>query len=110
MSAADLAHRIGVSPAAVTKLEASEREDRIRLDTLRRAAEALDCDVVYALVPRRSLEDTVRRRADVVVSRELSTIETTMSLEGQALGSDDAHEARDELVRRTTEDRWLWKD
>jgi hypothetical protein len=39
----------------VTRLEQSEASDRIRLDTLRRAADALGCDLVYLLVPRRPL-------------------------------------------------------
>ena len=35
----------------------------IKLDTLRRAAAALDCDLVYYLVPRTTLEDTAQRQA-----------------------------------------------
>src|SRR5215217_7999866 len=53
MSAADLAERMGVTQSTVARLESSERDGRIQLDTLQRAADALDCDLVYALVPRR---------------------------------------------------------
>src|SRR5258708_29177418 len=63
MSAAALAARMGTTAGAVTRLEQSEAADRIRLDTLRRAADALECDLVYLLVPRRPLTAVVRDRA-----------------------------------------------
>src|SRR5262245_27532719 len=56
MSSRQLANRMGQSQPAVTKLERSEASGGARLDSLRRAADALDCDLVYALVPRTSLE------------------------------------------------------
>ena len=60
MSAAALAARMGTTAGAVTRLEQSEAADRIRLDTLRRASDALGCDLVYLLVPRRPLTSVVR--------------------------------------------------
>jgi predicted DNA-binding mobile mystery protein A len=55
MSAAALADRLNITGGAVTRLEQSEAADRVQLDTLRRAADALGCDLVYLLVPRRPL-------------------------------------------------------
>ena len=49
----EVARRLGVCKWEVFRLEKSESESRIMLGTLRRAAEALDCDLVYALTPRR---------------------------------------------------------
>ena len=63
MSAAALGGRLGVTAGAVTRLEQSEAADRIQLDTLRRTADALGCDLVYLLVPRRPLTTVVRERA-----------------------------------------------
>jgi predicted DNA-binding mobile mystery protein A len=48
----ELARRMGVAKAQVFRLEESEQEGRVRLATLRRAAEAMGCELVYALVPR----------------------------------------------------------
>ena len=42
---------MGVTQPTVQRLELSEAEGAIQLKSLRRAAEALDCDLVYALVP-----------------------------------------------------------
>ena len=53
-----LAGRLGVCKYEIFRLEKAEQESRIVLGSLRRAAEALGCELVYALVPRQgSLED-----------------------------------------------------
>jgi transcriptional regulator with XRE-family HTH domain len=49
---ADLAQRLGNSPPAVRSFEQAEAEDRITLASLRRAAAAMGCEVIYVLVPR----------------------------------------------------------
>ena len=48
----EFAHRVGVSRREIFRLEKSEEEARIQLGTLRRAAEARDCELIYALTPR----------------------------------------------------------
>src|SRR5229473_7052183 len=68
MSATALAARLGTTAGAVTRLEQSEAAYRVRLDTLRRAADALGCDLVYLLVPRRPLTAVVRDRARAQVA------------------------------------------
>ena len=59
MNTRQLAQRLGVTHNAVVDLERSEVAGVAKLEALRRADEALDCDLVYALVPRTTLEDTV---------------------------------------------------
>jgi transcriptional regulator with XRE-family HTH domain len=49
---AELAGRLKVTPPAVRSFEQAEAEDRITLASLRRTAAAMDCDLIYALVPR----------------------------------------------------------
>lgn len=63
MSTAQLAQRMGVRQPSIVGLERSEAEGRIELASLRRVAEALDCTLVYALVPNTPLATTVRERA-----------------------------------------------
>ncbi|GAB7005385.1 mobile mystery protein A [Nocardioides sp. AN3] len=89
MTAGDLAERLNVTQSTVTRIEQSERADRIQLETMRRVADALGCDLVYALVPRRSLEDTVMDRARDLARERLGRVEHTMALEDQ--GVDRAH-------------------
>ena len=106
MSAAALAARLGTTAGAVTRLEQSEAADRIRLDTLRRAADALGCDLVYLLVPRRPLNAIVRDRARELAHRQVSAVEQTMRLEDQATGR--AKEMEDRLVNQLLERGGLW--
>jgi transcriptional regulator with XRE-family HTH domain len=60
----EVAARLGVSPSSVLRVETCELRGNIRLDTLRRVAGALDCEVFYSLVPRvaGSLDVAVLRR------------------------------------------------
>ena len=73
MSSRQLAARMGLSQPAVSQLERSEVAGRIRLDSLRRAAAALECELVYALVPRVALEETLDTRARALARRDLAS-------------------------------------
>ena len=106
LSAAQLGRRMGVTGATVSELEANEREGGIRLSTLRRAAEAMDCTLVYALVPRDTLEQTVARRAQYIWAELQRQTNQTMRLEEQESEWSEASRQRhlDEIVRS----RNLW--
>jgi predicted DNA-binding mobile mystery protein A len=106
MSAAVLAARLGTTAGAVTRLEQSEAADRIRLDTLRRAADALGCDLVYLLVPRRPLSAVVRDRARELARRQVAAVQQTMRLEDQA--TDTASEMEEQLARELLDRGGLW--
>jgi len=85
MSAKQLAKRLGVSPPRITRLEADEAEGRVTLNTLRRSAEALDCVLVYGLVPRTSLEQMVKQQARKVAQAQVQYVSHSMQLEAQKL-------------------------
>lgn len=94
-----VAKRLGVSPTAIAKYERGEAEESIQIGTLRKAANAMNCDLVYAILPRESLDDIRLARAVAVARRTVGSVAQTMSLEGQSLPS-DAIEARvTELAR-----------
>jgi predicted DNA-binding mobile mystery protein A len=101
MSLADLGHRMGIAAQSVAALEAAERSGGIKLDSLRRAADALDCDLAYVLLPRHSLEETVRRAAVAAVEREARAVHQTMRLEDQDTVLDDTAlgEAAEAVIR-----------
>jgi enoyl-CoA hydratase/carnithine racemase len=67
-------------------MEHSEMAGHIRMDTLAAAADALGCDLVYVLVPRRPLEEVVRERAREIARPLAASVEHTMLLENQATG------------------------
>lgn len=100
MTTAQLARRMGLTQPAVVLLEQSEALGRVRLDTLRRAAAALDCRLVYALVPNQPLEEVVQSRRRELAERRLASVEQTMRLENQSV---DSIEARERHLREVSE-------
>src|SRR5665213_2664779 len=98
MTTGQLARRLGVKQPSVVAIEQSEARESIELATLRRVAEALDCTLVYAFVPKKPLETIVRERAPV---------EHSMLLEDQAVTGKDVEKHLDEIVRETNP-RLFW--
>lgn len=101
MSTAQLAKRLGVKQPSVVAIEQSEAKGTIELATLRRVAEALDCTLVYALLPNKPLEQTVRDRAWLFARRRLDPVEHSMMLEDQKVKRQDADAKIDEILRET---------
>ena len=73
----DLAQRMGVCRWELRRLEVAEKDSRIQLGTLRRAAEGLGCELVYALVPKEgalvdlaAAQTQVRERAQAAKLQE----------------------------------------
>ena len=62
MTSAALGQRLGITASGVRKLEQAEAADTITLATLRRMAEALDCELHDALVPRQPLRQMRRQQ------------------------------------------------
>jgi predicted DNA-binding mobile mystery protein A len=107
MSTAQLAARLGVKQPSIVALEQSEAKGTIELATLRRAAEALGCTLVYALVPNKPLESTVRERARVFAQHRRDAVEHTMLLENQKVKGKRRKPRLDDIVRETNP-RLFW--
>lgn len=109
MTVQDLANRLGITRAAAAKLETNERRRTIQLDSLQRAADALGCDLFYALVPREPLQKTVDdRRLDVLRAMQERT-EHHMHLEAQPVDNAVSREALLRDAERLVPDRMLWR-
>lgn len=108
MSAEHLASRMRVSATSVLSLEANERSGRVQLSTLQRAADALDCDLVYALVPRQPLDAKVRAQAVKAAMPQLSRVEQTMLLEDQSPSMSAVDELRRDAIEAAIDRPGLW--
>ena len=94
MSAADLGERMGITRQSVLTLEESESDGRAGMESLKRAAEALDCSFVYAFLPNSSLENILREQIERVIAQRMKSVSHSMKLEDQlAELSDSAYEA-----------------
>lgn len=89
MTTGQLAKRMKVQQPRIIELEKAESKGNITMQSLERAAEALGCRVVYALVPFRSLTTTLEERALQIAERQLSPVEQTMRLEAQGVDNEE---------------------
>ena len=110
MTTTQLARRLGISQPGVVRLEKSEEAGSITLKSLREIAEALECDLVYALVPRDSLQNMVVRQARLVAERRMGRVSHTMRLEDQETTETDLAAQTDQLAARLAQDlsRRIW--
>jgi predicted DNA-binding mobile mystery protein A len=110
MTGVQLARRMSVSPPTLKKIEKSEATGSIQISTLRRAAEALNCTVVYALVPNDSLVSAVDQRARKIALRELGRVAHSMKLEAQGTDEADLEDQIRSYIRENLKDRDLWNE
>ena len=110
MTTRQLAQRVGVGQSTLVALEKSEAHDKITLQSLRRIADALDCDLQYALVPRSPLKQRIEERAELVARNRVTRVWHSMRLEDQAptVEVDEKEIAR--IKKSLLESRWkqLW--
>lgn len=110
MSGQQLGKRMNVSQPRVVQMEKDELTGAMTLKTMRQAAEALDCTFVYALVPRTSLEETVRRQAKKAAQKYLSRTSHSMLLEDQLVSNDEQQKMIDakveDMIREIPKEFW----
>lgn len=92
MSGPQFGRRLGVIKQRVTRIEKDELLGNVTLKTMSQVAEALDCSFVYWIVPKTTLEETVRNQARKVAEATLSQTSRAMALEGQAISDQDKAE------------------
>ncbi len=109
MTSVQLARRMGVSQPTILDMEASESADRIQLKTLRRAAEALDCELFYVLVPKESFEGIVEERAMNVAGKTMTSVTHSMRLEAQEVDQPTTDRQLRELAE-SVDPKQLWND
>lgn len=111
MSQRQLGTRLSITPQGVRDIEKREVEGTITLNTLKQVAEALDMQLVYALVPKSdSLERMIRVKAREMATKIVMRTSTTMKLEDQENSRERIEEAitelTEEIVRTTPKNLW----
>ena len=110
MTTSDVATRMGVVPSRITALEQEELTGGIKLATLDRAARALNCRLIYALVPEKSLEEMVQSQARRKAAAQVGQISHHMRLEDQEVGEAAARAYIDDLAAELIDRRGLWRE
>lgn len=111
MSGAQLGERLNLSRNQVSILERKEADETITLKQLKQLASGLDAELVYAIVPRQSIDDMIEARAMDLAKRRLAMSHQSMFLEAQQLTSEQQQQALVQLANeiKTGSPRDLWK-
>jgi predicted DNA-binding mobile mystery protein A len=112
MSMQDLGQRMGVIKQRIERIEKDEVSDKVTLETMKKVAEALDCEFIYVLVPKSgTLQESLENQAKIVASKILESADATMKLENQATSKQSKLELEKKIVRELLEkeDRRIWK-
>ncbi len=83
-----VAKRMGVKRQSYARLEVTEAQGSISLNSLQKAADAMDCEVIYYLLPKPAVAANyteLAKRHDPAF-KHLKAAEHSMALEDQAVG------------------------
>lgn len=83
MKVKDLAERSGLSSPTIVQNEKREATGSVSLDTLQKMARAMDCELVYAFVPKKELSQLIKDAARKKAAKLLRVADTHMELEDQ---------------------------
>jgi len=86
MNMSQFADKIGVSQPRIFEMERNEKN--LKISTMERIADSLNCDFVYAIVPRENIEDIIRNQARKKAEKILKKVNKNMALEKQLAISD----------------------
>jgi predicted DNA-binding mobile mystery protein A len=112
MTGAQLARRLNTNKQRISRIEQDESRASLTLDTLYKVAAALDCTLIYGLVPKQSLEQTVRHQATRLAHRRIQRSNQMMRLEKQELGPEAKAQILQELVQEIVDQmpKALWEE
>lgn len=110
MSAPELAHRMGVTKAAIYQAERKEREGGVTLQHMEKLAEAFGGRFVYAIVPVDSVDDIRRTQANKRAESIIRRASAHMALEKQSLTpaqmQEEIERLAEEFLRNPPSDFW----
>lgn len=107
-----LAQKMSCSQSNVSKIEKSEKKGTISLGMLERAAQAMDCTLVYCFVPRKPLNEILEDQAKKIAKKQVSRINHSMIIEQQGLTRKQLKQQEDALVQALLQGnpRKLWRE
>ena len=100
MSGAQLGRRLGVTRAQISKTEKNELSGSVTIKTMQQMAEAMECRFVYAIVPEKTIEEIIEKRAEMKAKEIVEQTDKHMALEDQTLSP----EQREFEIKRLTKE------
>jgi len=110
MTGEQLAKRLNINKQRVSRIEHDEKLGKVKIETLRNVAKAMDCVFLYAFVPRDSLDQTVKEQAKEIAKKRMARSNQMMRLEKQELSEAEKAKAMqtiiDEIVETMPKSLW----
>lgn len=100
MTALQLGKMVGIERSRIARLESAEASGDLKLSSLKKIADGLNMDFVYAFVPKESLETMVRDQARKVALKRLSRLDHTMRLEKQELSDAEKEKMLEDMIQK----------
>jgi predicted DNA-binding mobile mystery protein A len=109
-----LAERVGVGHGSIAQLEKREPKKKVTLESLENAARAMDCKIVYAIVPIESgntLDDIIKSKAQEAAGLILKDVAHTMRLEKQGTSEKQIQKEIERVAKELIEsnDPRIWE-
>lgn len=112
MSGAQLGFKAGLTRNKISILERKEAKGEITINQLQELAEHLNCDLTYALVPRKPIEEMIEDRATEIASQSVDTNSQNMFLEAQSIDTEAQKRLQNQIKEQVIASggRVLWKN
>ncbi len=109
MTSSQLASRMSISQPTLSRMEAGEVAGTVTMNTLRKAAHAVNCELYYAFVPRTSLSQSLEQEAYARAKSILERVNRTMSLENQELEINSQSKLLEEITKDLIDNKKVWR-
>lgn len=107
LTLSELGKLTSLSTATVAQAEKRELEGQVSLSTLKKMAEAMDCELVYAFVPKKELKTMIHDKAYEKARKALNIADLHMKLEDQKVVGDE-NERIERLAKKFIEKGDIW--
>lgn len=107
LTLSDLAKLASLSTASVAQAERRETEGQVSLSTLKKMADAMECELVYAFVPKKDLNTMIHDKAFDKARKTLNLADLHMKLEDQKVTGDEK-ERIERLAKKFIEKGDIW--
>lgn len=107
MTLAKLGNVWGVSTPTIAQAERREVSGKVTVETLKTAAEAMNCEFVYMFVPKSEMKAFIEKKAYEKAKRILLNADLHMSLEDQKVKG-DLESRIQRLKRKLIEEDNVW--
>ena len=105
MTAVQLAKRLGVTQPRIARMEVNE--ENLKLCTMKKVAEAMNCDFVYYFKPKTTFQDIVQNQAMKKAEEILLGVNLNMALENQDIRTKEAiDDMSDDFISGNTKRIW----